>query len=77
MTLQLIVKGNPNEAQQACACNGITVISATPHPRLNETIIRCDDSFEHDAQKWFVASGVYDDRKPAPIGALLWYGTVY
>ena len=77
MTLQLIVKGNASEAQQACAYNGITVQFATTHPRLNETIIGCDDTFELDAQKWFVASGVYDDRKPAPIGTLLWYGTIY
>ena len=74
MTLQLIVKGNTVEAQQACAYNGITVQSATAHPRFNETIIRADDKFEHDAQKWFVASGAYDDRKPAPVGTLLWYG---
>ena len=77
MTLQLIVTGNASEARVACAYNGITVQSATPHPRFNETIIRADDKFEHDAQKWFVASGTYDDRKPAPIGTLLWYGTVW
>ena len=76
MTLQLIVKGNASEAQQACEYNGITVISATGHPRFNETIIRADDKFEHDAQMWFVASGTYDDRKPAPIGTLLWYGGI-
>ncbi len=74
MTLQLIVKGNPSEARVACEYNGITVISATGHPRFNETIIRADDSEELAAQKWFVASGIYDDRKPAPIGTLLWYG---
>ena len=77
MTLQLIVKGNPSEARVACEYNGITVISATGHPRFNETIIRTDDNEELAAQKWFVASGAYDDRKPAPIGTLLWYGTVY
>ena len=76
MTLQLIVKGNASEARTACAHNGITVRSATGHPRFNETIIRADDTFEHDVQTWFVASGVYDDRKPAPIGTLLWYGTM-
>ena len=76
MTLQLIVKGNPSEARVACEYNGITVISATGHPRFNETIIRADDNEELAAQKWFVASGAYDDRKPAPIGTLLWYGTV-
>ena len=73
MTLQLIVKGNASEARVACDYNGITVQSAAGHPRFNETIIWCDDSFEHDAQMWFVASGTYDDRKPAPIGTLLWY----
>jgi len=77
MTLQLIVKGNASEAQVACDYNGITVISVIGHPRFNETIIRADDRFEHDAQKWFVASGIYDDRKPAPIGTLLWYGTIF
>ena len=51
MTLQLIVKGNASEARVACAYNGITVQSATAHPRFNETIIRADDKFEHDAQK--------------------------
>ena len=40
------------------------------------TIIRADDSDELAAQKWFVSSGLYDDRKPAPIGTLLWYGSV-
>ena len=74
MTLQLIVKGNASEARVACDYNGITVISAIGHPRV--TIIRADDKFEYDAQKWFVASGIYDDRKPAPIGTLMWYGTV-
>ena len=77
MTLQLIVKGNPNEARIACAYNGITVISATGYPRFNKTIIHADDKFEHDAQKWFAASCRDDERKPAPIGTLLWYGTVY
>ena len=77
MTLQLIVKGNASEARVACAYNGNAVQSATPHPRFNETTIRADDKFEHDVQKWFVASGTYDDRKPAPIGTLLWYGSVY
>ena len=77
MTLQLIVKGNPSEARVACEYNGITVISATGHPRFNETIIRTDDNEELAAQKWFVASGAYDDRKPAPIGTLLWYGLVH
>ena len=77
MTLQLIIKGNASEARVACAYNGITVQSATPHPRFNETIIRADDKFEHDAQKWFAASCRDDERKPAPIGTLLWYGTVW
>ena len=77
MTLQLIVKGNASEAQVACDYNGITVISVIGHPRFNETIIRADDRFEHDAQKWFVASGIYDDRTPAPIGTLLWYGSMF
>ena len=54
MTLQLIVKGNASEARVACDYNGITVQSATGHPRFNETIIRADDRFEHDVQKWFV-----------------------
>ena len=86
MTLQLIVKGNASEARVACAYNGITVQSATGHPRFNETIIRADDIYytadqvwidqEKLARDWFVASGAYDDRKPAPIGTLLWYGTV-
>ncbi len=77
MTIQIIVKVNMVEAQQACDYNGITVISATAHPRFNETTIRCDDKFEYDAQKWFAASCRDDERKPAPIGTLLWYGTVY
>ena len=77
MTLQLIVKGNATDARVACAYNGITVQSAIGHPRFNETLIRADDKFEHDAQMWFVASGIYDDRKPAPVGTLLWYGSVY
>ena len=76
MTLQLIVKGNPSEARVACEYNGIMVISATGHPRFNETIIRADDNEELAAQKWFVASCRDDDRKPCPIGTLLWYGTV-
>ena len=76
MPLQLIIKGNPSEARVACDYNGITVISATGQPRFNETIIRADDSDELAVRKWFVASGLYDDRKPAPIGSLLWYGTV-
>ena len=75
MTLQLIVKGNASEARVACDYNGITVQSATGYPRFNETIIRADDKFEHDAQKWFAASCRDDERKPAPIGTLLWYGT--
>jgi hypothetical protein len=75
--LQLIVKGNASEARAACAHNGITVSSLHEHDRFNETIIRVDGKFEHDAQTWFVASGVYDDRKPAPIGTLLWYGTIF
>ena len=77
MTLQLIVKGNASEARVACDYNGITVQSATGHPRFNETTIRADDKFEHDAQKWFAASCRDDERKPAPIGTLLWYGTDY
>ena len=74
MTLQLIVKGNPSEARVACEYNGITVISATGHPRFNETSIRADDSDGLAVQKWFVASCRDDDRKPYPIGTLLWYG---
>ena len=77
MILQLIVKGNASEARVACDYNGITVQFATTHPRFNETIIRADDKFEHDAQKWFAASCRDDERKPAPIGTLLWYGSVY
>ena len=75
--LTLIVKGNESEARKACEYNGITVTSAKEHDQFNETTIRTDDKFEHDAQKWFVASGTYDDRKPAPIGTLMWYGTAY
>ena len=71
--LTLIVKGNESEARKACEYNGITVTSAKEHDQFNETIVRTDDKFEHDAQKWFVASGTYDDRKPTPIGTLLWY----
>ena len=73
MTLQLIVKGNASEARVACDYNGITVISAIGHPRFNETTIRADDKFEHDAQMWFAASCRDDERKPAPIGTLLWW----
>ena len=76
MPLQLIVKGNPSEARVACDYNGITVISATGQPRFNETIIRADDSDELAVRKWFVASCRDDDRKPYPIGTLLWYGGV-
>ena len=76
MTLLLIVKGNASEAHQACAYNGITVISATAHPRFNETIILADDKFEHDAQKWFAAFCRDDEHKPAPIGTLLWVPVV-
>ena len=84
MPLQLIVKGNPSEARVACAYNGITVISATVYPHFKETLINTDDTsetlintdntFEQDAQKWFVASCFDDNREPAPIGTLLWYG---
>jgi len=76
MILQLIVKGNASEARVACDYNGIMVLSATGHPRFNETIIRADDRFVHVAQKWFVASFRDDRRKPYPIGTLLWYGTL-
>jgi len=76
MPLRLIVKGNPSEARVACDYNGITVISATGQPRFNETIIRAHDCDEIAAAKWFVASCRDDERKPYPIGTLLWYGTI-
>jgi hypothetical protein len=74
--LQLIVKGNASEARAACAYNGITVSSLHEHDRFNETFVSVDDKFEHDAQTWFVAACRDDDRKPYPVGTLLWYGDV-
>ena len=71
--LTLIVKGNESEARKACEYNGITVTSAKEHERFNETTIRTDDKFERDAQKWFITSCRDDERKPAPIGTLMWY----
>ena len=75
--LTLIVKGNESEARKACEYNGITVTSAKEHERFNETIVRTDDKFEHDAQKWFITSCRDDERKPTPIGTLLWYGEAW
>ena len=75
--LTLIVKGNESEARKACEYNGIAVTSATAHDKFNETTIRTDAKFEHDVQKWFITSCRDDERKPIPIGSLLWYGEAF